>query len=44
MSLDVLAGKRIAVLAGGESGEREVSLRSGAGVQGALTRRGFDAC
>ena len=42
MPLDVLAGKRIAVLAGGESGEREVSLRSGAGVRGALTRQGFD--
>lgn len=43
MSVDVLRSKRIAVLAGGRSGEREVSLRSGAGVHGALTRRGFDA-
>lgn len=35
--------KRIAVLLGGQSGEREVSLRSGAGVLAALARRGYDA-
>lgn len=29
-------GKRVAVLMGGDTGEREVSLRSGAGVAGAL--------
>lgn len=43
MSLEALRDKRIAVLAGGDSGEREVSLRTGAGVHGALTRQGFDA-
>ncbi|MCD6359326.1 MAG: ATP-grasp domain-containing protein, partial [Armatimonadetes bacterium] len=43
MSVDVLRDRRIAVLAGGQSGEREVSLRTGAGVHGALTRQGFDA-
>lgn len=43
MSVDALRDKRIAVLAGGHSGEREVSLRTGAGVQGALRRQGFDA-
>ena len=36
-------GKRIGVLMGGKSGEREVSLRSGAGVLGALQRQGYDA-
>ncbi len=36
-------GKRIGVLMGGKSGEREVSLRSGAGVLGALKRQGYDA-
>ncbi|MEA3401510.1 MAG: D-alanine--D-alanine ligase [Armatimonadota bacterium] len=34
---------RLAVLMGGRSGEREVSLRSGAGVLAALRRQGFDA-
>lgn len=34
---------RIAVLMGGLSAEREVSLESGAGVLAALTRRGHDA-
>lgn len=43
MSVDLLRDKRIAVLMGGESGEREVSLRSGAGVAGSLRRSGFDA-
>ena len=45
MALDInsLRPLRIAVLMGGKSGEREVSLRSGAGVLAALTRNGFDA-
>ncbi len=43
MSLDLIRGKRIAVLLGGRSGEREVSLRSGAGVLASLCRQGFDA-
>ena len=38
-----LRSKRIAVLLGGHSGEREVSLRSGAGVLDALARLGYDA-
>jgi len=42
MTID-LHGKRIAVLMGGQSGEREVSLRSGQGVVEALGRRGYDA-
>jgi len=41
--LDMLRDKRIGVLRGGQSGEREVSLRSGQGVLEALTRQGFDA-
>ncbi len=41
--LDMLRDKRIGVLCGGQSGEREVSLRSGQGVLEALTRQGFDA-
>ncbi|MEN6302763.1 MAG: D-alanine--D-alanine ligase [Armatimonadia bacterium] len=36
-----LRSKTIAVLAGGQSGEREVSFRSGKGVQEALERQGF---
>ncbi|MGD9498338.1 MAG: D-alanine--D-alanine ligase [Armatimonadota bacterium] len=43
MSLQALRERRIAVLMGGRSREREVSLRSGAGVLGALRRQGFDA-
>ena len=45
MALDInaLRSLRIAVLMGGKSGEREVSLRSGAGVLAALTRNGFEA-
>jgi len=39
----LLRGKRIAVLAGGCSGEREVSLRSGAGILKALRSLGFTA-
>ncbi|MFO8079332.1 MAG: D-alanine--D-alanine ligase, partial [Armatimonadota bacterium] len=42
MSVDLLRDRRIAVLMGGQSGEREVSLRSGAGVLGSLKRQGFD--
>lgn len=37
------AGKTIAVLAGGQSGEREVSLRSGAGIAEALRSQGLTA-
>jgi D-alanine-D-alanine ligase len=37
-----LAGKRIGVLMGGTSGEREVSLRSGKMVFESLLRQGFD--
>jgi D-alanine-D-alanine ligase len=36
-------GKKIAVLMGGRSGEREVSLRSGKNVLDALKRQGLDA-
>jgi D-alanine-D-alanine ligase len=36
-------GKKIAVLMGGTSGEREVSLRSGRMVYESLLRQGFDA-
>ncbi len=43
MSVEMLREMRIAVLAGGQSGEREVSQRTGAGVHGALIRQGFDA-
>jgi D-alanine-D-alanine ligase len=34
---------KVAVLFGGRSGEREVSLRSGSGVLAALQRKGVDA-
>lgn len=37
------ADKRIGVLMGGKSGEREVSLRSGKGVLASLIRQGYDA-
>ena len=37
------AGKRIAVVMGGLSAEREVSLATGAGVHAALVARGWDA-
>jgi D-alanine-D-alanine ligase len=43
MELTELQGKRIAVLAGGKTGEREVSLRTGQGIADALGRLGFDA-
>jgi D-alanine-D-alanine ligase len=35
---------RVAVLCGGSSSEREISLLTGAAVLGALERRGVDAC
>ncbi len=41
--LDKLRDKRIGVLCGGQSGEREVSLRSGQGVLDTLGRHGFEA-
>ncbi len=41
--LDMLRDKHIGVLHGGQSGEREVSLRSGQGVLDALARQGFTA-
>jgi D-alanine-D-alanine ligase len=37
-----LRSKKIVVLMGGKSGEREVSLRSGSGVLDALRERGYD--
>lgn len=37
------AGARVAVLCGGDSAEREISLRSGRGVHAALVRRGWNA-
>ncbi|HKR79325.1 MAG TPA: D-alanine--D-alanine ligase [Nitrospira sp.] len=39
----LLTHARIGVLMGGQSSEREVSLRTGAAVHGALCRRGYDA-
>ena len=41
--LDILANKKIAVLMGGLSAEREVSLASGAAVLGALKDAGYNA-
>jgi len=43
MDITQLRRKRIAVLAGGKTGEREVSLRTGQGIAEALQRQGFDA-
>lgn len=43
MDLKKLRTLTIAVLAGGESGERDVSLRSGQGVLAALQRQGLNA-
>lgn len=43
MTVEDLKGKRIAVLMGGLSAEREVSLKSGAAVHRALLERGYDA-
>ncbi|MGB7397403.1 MAG: D-alanine--D-alanine ligase, partial [Candidatus Macondimonas sp.] len=40
---DAAAFGRVAVLMGGRSGEREISLRSGAAVLDALCRRGVEA-
>ena len=39
----MVTNKRIGVLAGGTSAEREISLRSGRAVHKALTDRGYDA-
>ncbi len=41
--LEQVKGKRVGVLAGGQSGEREVSFRSGGGVLNALQAAGIDA-
>jgi D-alanine-D-alanine ligase len=41
--MSLLTTKRIAVLMGGQSAEREVSLRSGKAILAALLRRGYDA-
>ena len=41
--IDVQALGKVAVLMGGSSAEREVSLMSGAGVLQALRSRGVDA-
>jgi len=38
-----LTGARIGVLMGGQSAEREVSLRTGQAVHQALLRRGYDS-
>jgi len=43
MSIDVKALGRVAVLMGGDSAEREVSLMSGGGVLAALRSQGVDA-
>ncbi|MGH7270461.1 MAG: D-alanine--D-alanine ligase, partial [Polyangiaceae bacterium] len=37
-----MKSKRVGVLMGGFSGERDVSLRTGAGVADALESRGLD--
>ncbi len=42
MSAKPFVGKRIGVLRGGQSSEREVSLRSGAAVAAALKRQGYE--
>lgn len=43
MTIEELKTKKIAVLMGGLSAEREVSLKSGAAVHRALLERGYDA-
>ena len=43
MTIEELRGKRIGVLMGGLSAEREVSLASGAAVLAALSSQGYDA-
>ncbi len=40
---DKLIGKKIAVIMGGRSAEREVSLRTGKNIYGSLIRQGFNA-
>ncbi len=44
MPLEPFVGKKIGVLMGGLSAEREVSLKSGAAVMGSLTRQGYTVC
>ncbi|HEX9284225.1 MAG TPA: D-alanine--D-alanine ligase [Nitrospirales bacterium] len=41
--MKLLTAKRIAVLMGGQSAEREISIRSGRAVWTALIRKGYDA-
>jgi len=41
--MKLLTAKRIAVLMGGQSAEREISIRSGRAVWAALIRKGYDA-
>ncbi|MEG1202061.1 MAG: D-alanine--D-alanine ligase, partial [Comamonas sp.] len=43
MNIDVKALGKVAVLLGGSSAEREVSLMSGRGVLAALQSKGVDA-
>jgi len=43
MSIDVKALGKVAVLYGGDSAEREISIMSGTGVLKALRAKGFDA-
>src|SRR5262245_65951674 len=40
----MIGHRKIGVLMGGLSAEREVSLRSGEAILAALTDRGYDAC
>jgi D-alanine-D-alanine ligase len=42
MSSGIFKGKRVGVIMGGPSSEREVSLNSGRGVAAALQQRGYD--
>jgi D-alanine-D-alanine ligase len=44
MPLEQFIEKKIGVLMGGLSAEREVSLKSGAAVMGSLTRQGYNVC
>ena len=43
MSSTPLTQMRIGVLMGGQSAEREISLKSGTAIHAALLRRGYDA-
>lgn len=43
MRKDEMRGKKVGVLLGGRSSEREVSLKSGAAVRDALIRKGYEA-